>query len=76
MKYIKILILPCHSHSSPCQPEIEEKKIEGPFVRLDSVPKPHRQSFRMQRKNMLRKTLSSDKWRGAARKVKVRCKSS
>ncbi|KFB42311.1 AGAP009276-PA-like protein [Anopheles sinensis] len=29
-------------------------------------------SFRMQRKNILRKTLTSDRWRGAARKVKVR----
>uniref|UniRef100_A0A1S4H0N7 Piezo-type mechanosensitive ion channel component n=1 Tax=Anopheles gambiae TaxID=7165 RepID=A0A1S4H0N7_ANOGA len=27
-------------------------------------------SFRMQRKNILRKTLTSDRWRGAARKVK------
>ena len=29
-------------------------------------------SFRMHRKNILRKTLTSDRWRGAARKVKVR----
>uniref|UniRef100_A0A182VUH8 Piezo-type mechanosensitive ion channel component n=1 Tax=Anopheles minimus TaxID=112268 RepID=A0A182VUH8_9DIPT len=28
-------------------------------------------SFRMQRKNILRKTLTSDRWRGAARKVKL-----
>jgi hypothetical protein len=29
-------------------------------------------SFRMHRKNLLRKTLSSSRWRGAAMKVKVR----
>ncbi|CAO1375472.1 unnamed protein product [Diamesa hyperborea] len=44
------------------------------FSQLESgaASKVQRQvSFRMQRKNILRKTLTSDKWRGAARKVKL-----
>jgi hypothetical protein len=52
----------------------EEKKTGGPFSQLENgVQKMQRQvSFRIQRKNILRKTLTSDRWIGAARKVKVR----
>ena len=59
------------------KPEETKQCSGGPigFSQLESgaASKVQRQvSFRMQRKNILRKTLTSDKWRGAARKVKVR----
>ena len=53
----------------------EETKVSGgPFSQLESGAKVHRQvSFRMQRKNILRRTfVTSDKWKGAARRVKMK----
>ncbi|KXJ69042.1 hypothetical protein RP20_CCG000423 [Aedes albopictus] len=50
----------------------KEIKRQELFYQLESGVRLQRQiSFRMQRKNILRKTLTSDRWRGAARKVKL-----
>ncbi|KAL9707746.1 hypothetical protein quinque_011264 [Culex quinquefasciatus] len=55
------------------RPRLTEKELKRQelFYQLESGVRLHRQiSFRMNRKNILRKTLTSDRWRGAARKVK------
>ena len=57
------------------KPEETKPQTIGPFSQLESgVNKTQRQvSFRMQRKSILRKTfVTSDKWKGAARRVKIR----
>ncbi|XP_058821886.1 piezo-type mechanosensitive ion channel component-like isoform X2 [Topomyia yanbarensis] len=54
------------------RPRITEKeyKRQELFYQLESGVRLQRQiSFRMNRKNILRKTLTSDRWRGAARKA-------
>ncbi|XP_052564946.1 piezo-type mechanosensitive ion channel component isoform X6 [Culex pipiens pallens] len=56
------------------RPRLTEKELKRQelFYQLESGVRLHRQiSFRMNRKNILRKTLTSDRWRGAARKVKL-----
>ncbi|XP_065092008.1 piezo-type mechanosensitive ion channel component isoform X11 [Ochlerotatus camptorhynchus] len=55
------------------RPRMTDKEIKRQelFYQLESGVRLQRQiSFRMHRKNILRKTLTSDRWRGAARKVK------
>ncbi|XP_058124616.1 piezo-type mechanosensitive ion channel component isoform X1 [Anopheles coustani] len=50
----------------------KEKKRQDLSSQLENGIRLQNQiSFRMQRKNILRKTLTSDRWRGAARKVKL-----
>ncbi|XP_055643566.1 piezo-type mechanosensitive ion channel component isoform X1 [Toxorhynchites rutilus septentrionalis] len=56
------------------RPRMTEKELKRQelFYQLESGVRLQRQiSFRMHRKNILRKTLTSDRWRGAARKVKL-----
>ncbi|XP_065092019.1 piezo-type mechanosensitive ion channel component isoform X12 [Ochlerotatus camptorhynchus] len=56
------------------RPRMTDKEIKRQelFYQLESGVRLQRQiSFRMHRKNILRKTLTSDRWRGAARKVKL-----
>lgn len=62
-----------HLHC-PKQPDESKVTTGGPFSQLESGVKMNRQvSFRMQRKNILRKTfVTSDKWKGAARRVKIK----
>lgn len=58
------------------KPEESKSSTIGPFSQLESGTKANVQrqvSFRMGRKNILRKTfVTSDKWKGAARRVKIR----